>query len=68
MKSEIQDIRRGNIREMLAWVLYAKAQHDLSGREKACIEDVLFWLKMRFQIDAPDGCVPSSPCQGKDGC
>lgn len=68
MGSDIKDIRRGNIREMLAWALYAKAQHDLNGREKACIEDVLYWLKMRFQIDAPDGWVgrgcmnvPSSP-------
>lgn len=38
-------------------MLYAKAQHDLTVREKACMEDVLYWLKMRFQMDAPDGYV-----------
>lgn len=36
-------------------VLYAKAQRDLTVREKACMEDVLYWLKMRFQMDVPEG-------------
>lgn len=47
-------------------VLYAKAQHDLSVREKACMEDVLYWLKMRFQMDAPDGCVCVSCGHARD--
>ncbi|KAM3576717.1 hypothetical protein VYU27_001312 [Nannochloropsis oceanica] len=56
--SPIQDIRRGNVREMLAWALYSTAQSALTVRQKACVEDVLYWLKMRFQIDCPEGYNP----------
>lgn len=38
--SPIQDIRRGNVREMLAWALYSTAQSALTVRQKACVEDV----------------------------
>ena len=53
-----KDIRRGNVREMLGWALYSKAFATCDTREKACVEQVLIWLKMRFQIDAAEGFNP----------
>jgi hypothetical protein len=44
---------------MLAWALFSKDFDLCTVRERACVENVLMNLKLRFAVNAPEGYNPA---------